>query len=77
MPLTSNNLDPSLISFGWITSESSLPVCGENLSNERMKQYQVTVGPSMINRSMDHVHFILKRVHGLLFEKTSWKKQLE
>ena len=40
----------------------------KNLDPERMKRYQNTVGPSMINRSFDHVKFITKRAHHLLFE---------
>ena len=40
----------------------------KNLDPERMKRYQNTVGPSMINRSFDHVKFITKRAHYLLFE---------
>jgi len=42
-----------------------------NLSKERMKQYQNTVGPSMINRSLQHVKFIITRLHKLLFEEGS------
>ena len=40
----------------------------KNLDPDRMKRYQTTVGPSMINRSLDHVKFITKRAHYLLFE---------
>ena len=40
----------------------------KNLDPDRMKRYQNTVGPSMINRSLDHVKFITKRAHYLLFE---------
>ena len=40
----------------------------KNLDPERMKRYQNTVGPSMINRSLDHVKSITKRAHHLLFE---------
>ena len=40
----------------------------KNLDPERMKRYKNTVGPSMINRSLDHVKFITKRAHHLLFE---------
>jgi len=41
----------------------------KNLSKERMKQYENTVGPSMINRSIEHVKFIIQRIHRLLFEE--------
>ena len=40
----------------------------KNLDPECMKRYQNTVGPSMINRSLDHVKSITKRAHHLLFE---------
>lgn len=39
-----------------------------NLDPERMKRYETAVGPSMINRSMAHVKFIVKRIHSLLFD---------
>ena len=48
----------------------------KNLSRERMEQYRNTVGPSMINRSMDHVIFIVKRMHRLLFAEQSVYKRL-
>ena len=48
----------------------------KNLEPERMKRYQKTVGPSMINRSLDHVKFIIKRLHHLLYENQEFSNGL-
>ena len=48
----------------------------KNLDPERMKRYQKTVGPSMINRSIDHVKFIIKKIHHLLYENQEFSHGL-
>ena len=48
----------------------------KNLDPERMKRYQKTVGPSMINRSLDHVKFIIRRLHHLLYESQEFSNKL-
>ena len=48
----------------------------KNLDPERMKRYQKTVGPSMINRSLEHVKFITKRIHYLLYENQNISHKL-
>lgn len=34
----------------------------KNLSHDQIKRYQNVVGPSMINKSLDHIHFIIERI---------------
>jgi len=48
----------------------------KNLDPERMKRYHKTVGPSMINRSLHHVKFIIRRLHHLLYESQEFSNKL-
>ena len=41
----------------------------KRLSHEQIHRYANAVGPSMITKSLDHVRFIVRRVHQLLREK--------
>ena len=41
----------------------------KRLSHEQIRRYANAVGPSMITKSLDHVRFIVRRVHQLLREK--------
>ena len=38
----------------------------KRLSPEQMERYKNVVGPSMINKNMKHIQFIIRRAHDLL-----------
>ena len=46
-----------------VSAKSNLDEC--QLSTLQMKRFQNTVGPSMINKSLPHVEFIVKKVDSL------------
>ena len=53
----------NLIYVTRVNAKSNLDEC--QLSTLQMKRFQNTVGPSMINQSLPHVEFIVKKVDSL------------
>ncbi len=41
----------------------------KRLSKEQMERYRDVVGPSMINKSLPHIQFIIERIHQKLVEE--------